>query len=171
MKDNFTQSLALLLKEEGGFSNNPKDPGGMTNLGVTKKVWEDFCGHSVDELTMRSLTPERVAPLYKQKYWDTCKCDDLPSGVDYAVFDMAVNSGPARAAKFLQEVVGVRTDGMIGNQTLEAIKMIIPSQIVTEFCEKRLAFLQGLPTWQTFGRGWGNRVLRVEDTAFKMASK
>ena len=70
MKENFEVALKALLKHEGGFVNHPADPGGMTNLGVTKKVWEEFVGHAVDEQTMRNLTPETVAPLYKKRYWD-----------------------------------------------------------------------------------------------------
>ena len=101
--------------------NHPKDPGGMTNLGCTKKVWEEHCGHEVDEKTMRALTPADVAPLYKTKYWDKVRGDELPSGVDYAVFDAAINSGPGRAAKWLQTCVGVEPDGGIGPKTLAAV--------------------------------------------------
>ena len=104
MRENFEQCLAMVLKHEGGFVNHPKDPGGMTNLGVTRKVWEEWVGHSVDELTMRSLGPEDVAPLYRKNYWDKCRCDDLPHGVDFAVFDLAINSGTGRASKFLQRM-------------------------------------------------------------------
>ena len=112
MKQNFDAALAAVLHHEGGFVNHPKDPGGMTNLGCTKKVWEEHCGHEVDEKAMRALTPADVAPLYKAKYWDKVRGDELPSGVDYAVFDAAINSGPGRAAKWLQACVGVEQDGV-----------------------------------------------------------
>ena len=168
MKDNFEQCLALVLKSEGGFVNNPKDPGGMTNLGVTKKVWEDWVGHPVDEAAMRALGPADVAPLYKANYWDKIKGDDLPAGVDYACFDLAVNSGVGRAAKTLQKAVGVAQDGAIGAATLAAVGAQNPRDLATEICEIRLNFLQSLPTWDTFGRGWGRRVSEVEETAFRM---
>ena len=111
MNSNFQASLAHVLQSEGGYVNNPADPGGMTNLGCTKAVWEEFVGHPVSEADMRGLTPDDVAPLYKRKYWDKVSGDDLPAGLDYAVFDAAINSGPGRAAKWLQEAVGVTADG------------------------------------------------------------
>jgi lysozyme family protein len=170
MIDNFEQCLALVLKSEGGFVNNPKDPGGMTNLGVTKKVWEEWVGHPVDEAAMRALGPQDVAPLYKKNYWDKIKGDDLPNGVDYACFDLAVNSGVGRAAKVLQQALGVSADGAIGPATMDALESANPRQIATSICEIRLAFLQALPTWGTFGKGWGRRVAEVEQTSFSMAA-
>ena len=168
MEDNFEQCLALVLKHEGGFVNHPKDPGGMTNLGVTKKVWEEWVGHPVDEAAMRALSVQDVAPLYKKNYWDKIKGDQLPMGVDYACFDLAVNSGVGRAAKTLQQAVGVSADGAIGPATLDAVAKANPRDLATEICDLRLNFLQSLPTWATFGRGWGRRVSEVEETAFKM---
>jgi len=168
MRENFEKCLAMVLKHEGGFVNHPKDPGGMTNLGVTRKVWEEWVGHSVDELTMRSLGPEDVAPLYKKNYWDKCRCDDLPSGVDFAVFDLAVNSGPGRSSKFLQKSLGVAADGAIGPATLTAVSQANPQELASKICTIRLEFLQALPTWGTFGKGWGRRVAEVEKTAFEM---
>jgi lysozyme family protein len=168
VKDNFEQCLALVLKHEGGFVNHPKDPGGMTNLGVTKKVWEEYVGHSVDETTMRGLGPADVAPLYKKNYWDKIHGDQLPSGVDYACFDLAVNSGVGRAAKLLQQAVGVSADGAIGPATLDAVASQNPRDVATEVCDLRLKFLQSLPIFATFGKGWSRRVAEVEKVAFEM---
>jgi lysozyme family protein len=168
MKDNFEQCLALVLKHEGGFVNHPKDPGGMTNLGVTKKVWEEYVGHPVDEAAMRALGPQDVSPLYKQNYWDKIKGDELPRGVDYACFDLAVNSGVGRAAKTLQKAVGANPDGVIGRATLDAVASSNPRDLATQICDIRLAFLQGLPTFGTFGKGWTRRVEEVEKIAFNM---
>lgn len=168
MQDNFEQCLALVLKHEGGFVNHPKDPGGMTNLGVTKKVWEEWVGHPVDEAAMRALGPSDVAPLYKKNYWDKIKGDQLPIGVDYACFDLAVNSGVGRAAKTLQQAVGVSADGVIGPATLDAVEAANPRDLATEICDIRLKFLQSLPIFATFGKGWTRRVSEVEETAFKM---
>lgn len=168
MKENFDSALKAILHHEGGFVNHPKDPGGMTNLGVTKRVWEEWVGHEVDEKTMRALTPEIVAPMYKAKYWDRIKGDDLPTGVDYIVFDAAINSGPGRAAKWLQQTVGAIPDGMIGPGTLGKVAAMPAEDIVEKYQQTRLEFLQSLPTWNTFGKGWGRRVEEVEVAAIKM---
>ena len=168
MKENFDAALKAILHHEGGYVNHPKDPGGMTNLGVTKRVWEEFVGHEVDEQTMRGLTPEMVAPLYKRMYWDRVRGDELPDGVDYIVFDTAVNSGPGRAIRFLQGCVGAEMDGALGPKTLAAVKAADPKQLVEDYAKRRLSFLQDLPTWDTFGRGWGRRVAEVQNTASTM---
>ena len=168
MKENFNAALQHMLRHEGGFINHPRDPGGMTNLGVTARTWEDWIGHTPSEKEMRELTPEKVAPLYKRKYWDAIRGDDLPSGVDYCVFDCAVNSGPGRAAKMLQEVVGVKPDGGIGPITLAAVKAVDPVVLINKYAEKRLAFWQSLPTFDTFGKGWTRRGNEVKDEALKM---
>jgi len=169
MRENFENALASVLHHEGGYVHHKLDPGGMTNLGVTKKVWEEWVGHEVDEKAMRALTPEIVGPMYKAKYWDRIKGDDLPSGVDYAVFDAAINSGPGRAAKWLQQAVGAVPDGAIGAGTLAKVAAMDAKEIVEKYQETRLAFMQSLPTWDTFGKGWGRRVAEVRDAALHMA--
>ena len=168
MQSNFEQCFALVLKNEGGYVDNPADPGGATNLGCTKAVWEQYIGRSVTKDDIKALTPNDVMPLYKAKYWDTIKGDDLPEGVDYAVFDFAINSGPSRAAKALQSVLSVTVDGQIGSATLRALETANPREVATAICEARLAFLQSLPTYGTFGKGWSRRVAEVEQTAFNM---
>ena len=172
MKDNFQACLKLLLApgREGGYVNNPKDPGGMTNLGVTKNVWAEWVGHFVDEKQMRALTPALVSPLYKRKYWDKVSGDLLPSGVDHAVFDFAVNSGPGQAAKILQRLLGVKDDGFIGPQTLTKVVSVDSSKLIAEYNAARLAFLQALPTWADFGNGWDTRVATVKTEATKMTA-
>lgn len=166
---NWEKAFQAVLKHEGGFVNHPRDPGGMTNLGVTKKVWEDFVGREVDEREMRALTPDVVKPLYKKNYWDKIKGDQLPSGVDYAAYDLAVNSGTGRAAKYLQRIAGVPDDGVIGPKSMEAILACDPVQTVDAICDMRLDFLQKLPTWGTFGKGWGRRVEEVKSIGLQMA--
>ena len=169
MNTNFPQCFALVLKNEGGYVDNPSDPGGATNLGCTKATWEAWVGHPVTKDDIKALTPNDVMPLYKAKYWDTIKGDDLPEGVDYAVFDFAINSGPSRPAKTLQSVLGVTpVDGQIGPATLAACETANPRDVATAVCESRLAFLQSLSTYATFGKGWSRRVLEVEKTAFNM---
>ena len=173
MKDNFEQALKELLVHEGGYVNHPSDPGGMTNLGVTARVWQEWIGHEVDEKQMRALTPELVAPLYKRKYWDACRADELISGLDYCVFDVAVNSGPGRAIKFLQSCVGVNADGGFGPATLAAVKEAEkdPVRLITVYSAKRLEFLQSLNTFATFGKGWSRRVAEVKEKALGMVTQ
>ena len=168
MKSNFDKALAAVLHHEGGFVNHPSDPGGMTNLGCTKITWEEWVGHPVDEKKMRALTPSDVAPLYKRKYWDKIKGDELPSGIDYAVFDAAINSGPGRAVKWLQGCVGADMDGALGPKTLALVAAADQKELVEDYAKRRLSFLTDLPTWGTFGKGWGRRVSEVEKTALSM---
>ena len=168
MRENFEKSLAELLKHEGGFVNHPSDPGGATNLGVTQAVWEDWIDRVVSEENMKALTPAKVAPLYREMYWDRIKGDKLPSGVDYLVFDAAVNSGVSRAAKWLQMTVGAVADGAIGEQTLKQVLLTNPQMIIDKYCSIRLEFLKGRSTWPTFGKGWERRVEEVRVTALKM---
>jgi lysozyme family protein len=168
MNTNFDRALVFILAHEGGFVNNPKDPGGMTNLGCTKAVWEAHCGHPVDEKVMRALTHDDVRPVYKRNYWDKIQGDELPAGVDYVVFDTAINSGPGRAAKFLQACVGLEPDGVIGPKTLAAVRAADPKQLVQDYAKRRLSFMMELPTWPTFGKGWTRRVNEVEASGLRM---
>ena len=170
MQSNFELCLGLLLQHEGGFVNHPDDPGGMTNLGVTQKAWEEWVSHPVSEKEMRSLTPTMVGPLYKRKYWDACHADDLVSGLDYAVFDVAVNSGVGRAIKLLQSCVGATPDGGYGSITSALVKKESsdPVRLIELYCAKRLEFLSALKSFPVFGKGWSRRVSEVKDTALKM---
>lgn len=168
MTENFKTALQALLKHEGGFVNNPKDPGGMTNLGVTKAVWEDYLGHPVSEADMRSLTAEKVSPMYKQKYWDASKCNALPSGIDYLVFDFAVNAGVGRSIKTLQKALSVPEDGLIGPVTLHNISIMDSGELVSRFSEAKEDFYKSLKTFNTFGKGWLNRSAEVKGTVQTM---
>jgi lysozyme family protein len=170
MIGNFDACFDLMLAHEGGYVDHPSDPGGRTNLGVTQRVWEEWLGRPVSEKEMRALTPAMVKPLYKRKYWDAIRSDDLVSGVDYVVFDVAVNSGPGRAIKFLQSCVGVTADGGFGPATMAAVTKAQedPARLIEMYCARRLEFLQSLKTFETFGKGWSRRVQEVKDKALKM---
>jgi hypothetical protein len=170
MKENWEQSFALMLKSEGGYSNDPHDPGGMTNLGVTHIDWAKWIGREPTEAEMRALTPADVMPLYKKWYWDKVWGDNLPSGVDYAVFDFGVNSGIGRAIRCLQSIVGADEDGVMGPKTMTALSQRDPVHVTEQVCEERLQFLQSLKTWTYFGKGWGARVASVGQLAAKMAA-
>ena len=172
MNSNFEKCLEMLLVHEGGYVNHPSDPGGETNLGVTRKVWEEWVGHPVNEKEMRNLTPTMVAPLYKRKYWDACRADDLISGLDYCVFDVAVNSGVGRAVKLLQSVVGATPDGGYGSITAALVKKAQeedPLRLISVYCSKRLEFLESLKTFPIFGKGWSRRVAEVKADSLAMA--
>ena len=171
MIDNFEQCLEKLLQHEGGFVNDSRDNGGMTNLGVTMRVWEEWVGHPVSEKEMRSLTPLMVSQLYKRKYWDACHADDFVSGLDYADFDCAVNSGVGRAIKLLQSCVGADADGGYGSITSALVKKASSDadRLIGVYCSRRLEFLSQLKSFPVFGKGWSKRVSDVRQTALEMA--
>jgi lysozyme family protein len=171
MNGNFDKCLEMLLVHEGGFVNDSRDNGGMTNLGVTIRVWEEWVGHPVSEKEMRSLTPTMVAPLYKRKYWDACRADELISGLDYCVFDVSVNSGVGRAIKLLQQTVGATPDGGYGSITAALVKEAEkdPEKVISLFCARRLEFLQSLKSFPVFGNGWSRRTAEVKEKALLLA--
>ena len=164
MKDNFDECLKMLLHHEGGYVNHPKDPGGETNLGVTKRVYEKWGGTK----DMKDLTVEDVAPIYKKEYWDRCKCDDLASGLDYVVFDWAVNSGTGRSAKAVQKICGAAQDGAIGPKTLALVNGQNTEYMIEQFGKIRQEFYESLKTFDTFGKGWTRRNKEATETALKM---
>jgi len=159
MKENYAQALKQVLKYEGGYVDHPKDPGGPTNKGVTQAVYDSWRkSQNLPTQSVRSINDAEVASIYRNLYWDKIRGDDLPSGVDFAVFDYAVNSGVSRAAKTLQGVVGVTQDGVIGPATIEATKTYVAMAVTN----KRLAFMQSLSIWSTVGKGWAARIADVK---------
>ena len=171
MKNNFDKCLHMLLEHEGGYVNNVHDKGGMTNLGVTKRVYDDWIGRESTEQEMRDLTPDDVAPIYKKNYWDRVKADQLPSGLDWACFDWAVNSGSGRPAKAVQRAVGATQDGAIGNQTLGLIAEKDPKFIIDYVYTVRQAFYESLDDYKHFGRGWSRRNTETLHQAMKMSEE
>ena len=169
MNQNFEHCMEMLLKHEGGYVNNPSDPGGITNLGITKRTYDEFHGTNIDEDGMRELTVEDVLPIYRRNYWERCRCQDLPSGVDWAVMDACVNHGTGRAAKFLQKAVMVNQDGSIGPLTLMAVSEQDPIEIINRMAVYRDAFYRSLSTFETFGRGWIRRNDETREQASEMA--
>ena len=169
MKHNWEEALRHILKYEGGYVNHPADPGGMTNLGVTKRVWEEWTGDPATEADMRALSPEMVGPLYKTRYWDAVRGDDLPSGIDLCVFDAAVNAGVGRASKFLQQAAGVTADGQIGPKTISAVTSKPADEIIEAFCALREAHYKSLNTFDTFGKGWMRRLASIKAESTDMA--
>lgn len=168
--DRFAHWLPHILKHEGGYVNHPKDPGGATNKGIIQSTydsWRDRQGQP--RQSVRNITDAEVAAIYRRDYWDAIKGDDLPAGVDYCVFDFAVNSGINRAARYLQGAVNAAQDGKIGPATIAALGSRTPQAIINEICNSRMAFLRGLSTFPTFGKGWTRRVEEVRALALGAA--
>ncbi len=169
MDSNFDKSLIKVLEHEGGYVFHPEDPGGETNLGVTKKVYDKWTAENdLVVKDMQDITVNDVMPIYKKNYWLKAKCDQLPIGIDYIIFDMSVNHGVSRAAKFLQGVVGAEQDGVIGSKTLAMVDKMEQSDIVEALCLEREDFYRNLKTFNTFGNGWLNRNSGVKATSLEM---
>lgn len=168
----YPRAFAATLVYEGGYSDHPDDPGGPTNLGITQATLSRWLGHPATVAEVKALTRETVAPIYRVNYWNAVQGDALPAGLDHAVWDYAVNSGPGRAAKHLQELLGVERDGHIGPATLAAISRHgNPDALASALCDRRMAFLRSLPTWPSFGSGWSKRVAQVRVLCHDLAKQ
>jgi lysozyme family protein len=168
MKASYPLALKKVLEYEGGFVDHPKDPGGATNKGITQGTYNGWRSRQgLPAQTVRRITDAEVQAIYRRDYWDKVRGDDLPVGVDLAVFDFAVNSGVSRAVRFVQQLAGVTADGIIGPNTLAAINAA-QAGLVDRLCDARLSFLKSLKTWPTFGRGWSRRVASVRSVSKSM---
>ncbi|MBX8824763.1 glycoside hydrolase family 108 protein [Ochrobactrum sp. SFR4] len=151
-----------MFGHEGGYVNNPKDPGGATKYGITHRTLAAHRGvASVTPAQVKALTKEEAAKIYRRSYWVQSGGDLLPVGIDFMAFDYGVNSGPAQAVKSLQRVVGVTADGIVGGQTVASVKSY-KGDLIAAYAAERLRFMKTLKTWPTFGRGWQKRVISVE---------
>ena len=157
MKDNFERALTMVLRHEGGFVDHPNDPGGMTNKGITKKVYDAYIGKVTSEQEMRDMPDDHVAEIYRKQYWDRANCDKLASGLDISIFDWAVNSGCGRAVKALQKCVGATQDGGLGPLTLKAVSDKDPKELIEMISVERETFYRKLKTFKHFGKGWLRR--------------
>lgn len=169
MTDRFAICLPRVLASEGGWSDNPNDPGGATMKGVTLAVFNRFKGRACTKDELRHISDADLAAIYRQGYWDAAHCGQLPAGADYMIFDLAVNSGPGRAVKMLQSVVGVTPDGSVGPATLTAVAAWAPTTLVRDISSHREAYYRSLPTFRNFGRGWLSRLATVTEQALKDA--
>lgn len=144
----------LLMLNEGGYVNDPNDSGGQTKYGISKKAYPD--------LDIKNLTIAQAMEIYRKDYWDRCKCDYIPDALSVAVFDFAVNSGVKTAIKKLQIALGVKADGIIGNQTLGACNRLPVKKVLDDYMDLRLDYLMSLPKWKYYGNGWEDRVERTK---------
>jgi lysozyme family protein len=170
MDRNFNRAVEAVLKHEGGFVDHPKDPGGATNKGITIANFRRYVKPNGTVADLKKLTTDQAKTVYRRMYWDAVHGSELPDGVDFAVFDFAVNSGPTRAAQYLQRIVGASQDGRIGPATLKAVRAIPHAKLINDYQDARLAFLKGLKIWGTFGKGWSRRVSEVRSLALSMAA-
>lgn len=177
MKENWKTAFEMMIHHEGGFTADKRDSGnsddgygnqGSTNLGVTAKVWAEWTGKPAPIDVMKELTIEDVEPLYKKNYWDRCKCDDLVGGFDLSVFDMAVNAGTGRSAKFVQKICGATQDGAIGGKTLALLKGIGAEYAINEFAKIRLEYYSSLSAYKHYGRGWDRRTEETRKKSLDM---
>ncbi|WP_127145665.1 glycoside hydrolase family 108 protein [Pelagibacterium montanilacus] len=161
--------LAHVLAHEGGYVDHPSDPGGATNRGITRKTLARWRGvapwWALAKSEVRDLSKAEAGSIYKARYWDRCRAGSLPAGLDLALFDFAVNSGPDRAIKALQALVGVVRDGFVGPITLGAVAQRDTRALIEALCDHRMGFLQRLTHWASFGRGWTSRVEAVRAAA------
>ena len=162
MRQNFDACLSEVLRHEGGYVFHPRDPGGETNLGISKRTYP--------RENIRGMTRDRAALIYRRDFWDAVKGDDLPAGLDLVAFDAAVNSGQIRSAKWLQAALGVAQDGHIGPVTVAKAQVADAATAIGRACDARMAFLRRLGTWDAFGRGWTRRVDAVRAAALAMAA-
>jgi lysozyme family protein len=165
----FQTCLPIILKSEGGFVDDPKDPGGATNLGVTLKTLSSWLGRAATVAEVKALKPADVAPIYETRYYNAAHANDCPTGVDLIVFDEAVNQGVGRAIKSLQKCAGVAADGAWGPKTKAAVDAMAPAALIDAIAADREAFYRSLPTFGHFGKGWLSRLARTKADAHKMA--
>lgn len=166
---NFRRSLALVLAHEGGYSNHPADPGGATNFGITQVVYDAYRRYNRCAVQgVKQISTTEVSEIYAKNYWNLIRGDSLPIGLDYAVFDFAVNSGVSRAVRYLQRAVSVADDGALGMLSMAAIETVYSHDkelLITKYCANRLAFMESLKTFSTFGKGWTRRVIGMKPGA------
>ena len=169
--DCYAESIRRLLASEGGYVNHPSDPGGPTNFGITLADYRKYVKADATAADVRAMHIDEAKAIYRAKYWGAMRADELPAGVDYCVFDYAVNSGTGRAPKVLQRVLGIDVTGRVDGATVTAARRREARALIQAICDERMRFLQGLRTWPVFGKGWSKRVGEVRSVALGMTDK
>ncbi|MEA2987374.1 MAG: hypothetical protein QOG83_85 [Alphaproteobacteria bacterium] len=166
----YDEALRRVLAHEGGYSNHPSDPGGPTNFGITLQDYRRYVKPDASAADVRAMTVAEAKAIYRRKYWDAMRCDALPTGLDYCVFDYGVNSGIGRAGKVLRRLMALSDEtGVVTAEVLRAVGRRSAATLIAAMCDERLRFLQGLKTWPVFGKGWGRRLREVRAAALAMA--
>lgn len=160
----FARAIAYILRPdvEGSYSDDPDDPGGLTNLGYSLRAHPEMTAEEI-----QALTPATVAPLYQRDYWEPLKADSLPDAVAFALLDFAVNSGVGAAVHALQHVLGLTADGVMGPKTVHAVQVAPPKSLVRDLFEARLALMEAQPNYGHDGKGWRRRVIQTAIEAFQ----
>jgi lysozyme family protein len=168
----YDEALRRLLAHEGGYTNHPSDPGGPTNFGITIHDYRKYIKPNATAADVRAMRVDQAKAIYRAKYWNAQRCDELPAGVDYSVFDYGVNSGIGRSGKVLRRVIGLPdTTHVVTDEVLRAVAKRDPKALVTAINDERLAFLKRLKTWPVFGKGWSTRVAGVRSVSLRMATE
>ncbi len=149
----FEEAIEIVLKSEGGFVNDPKDPGGTTNFGISQRAYP--------QLNIAQLSKEKAIEIYRKDYWEKNKIDSMPDKIRLAVFDCCVNQGADFAIKTLQGICGVEKDGLIGPKTLEQLNRLDSSKVLQMFCDERLKRYGANINFYRYGLGWTRRLLEV----------
>lgn len=168
---NFPAVMTEIFKHEGSYVDHPKDPGGATNMGITHITLAEYRGKPVTKADVKALTKAEAEAIYRKRYWNVIRGDDLPAGIDLVMMDGSVNSGVGRGPKWVQAALRVKQDGKVGSETILAARDADPVKVINDACDARMAFLKGLKTWPTFGKGWTRRVDDVRKKALEMAKK
>ena len=150
----FYECFAALSQHEGDYVDHPDDPGGKTRFGVTEAVAR-AAGFQAD---MRELPLDLARQIYRERFWDAMRADELPAEVRYLVFDAAVASGVRQSTLWLQRALKVADDGVIGPKTLAASDAADPQVLKARLLAQRLRFMAGLTNWPSFSRGWSRRI-------------
>ena len=165
----YDEALRRLLLHEGGYTNHPSDPGGPTNFGITIYDYRKYVKPGATAADVKAMTLDEARSIYRAKYWDAQRCDELPAGVDYGVFDYGVNSGIGRSGKVLRRCLKFPDNTSVVNDAVIAAANTANAKVlVAAICDERLRFLQNLKTWDVFGKGWGRRVAEVREVAIAM---
>lgn len=146
----FDEAFEALIGHEGGYVNDPRDPGGETKYGISKRAYPGT--------VIRDLTLDAAKTIYRRDYWAPAGCDGLPAAIRFDVFDAAVNSGLGQAIRFLQTALGTTADGRFGPASQAALRAADPATLRALYSAARLQFMTGLPGWQTYGKGWARRI-------------
>lgn len=167
---NYPAVMAEIFKHEGGYVDHPSDPGGATNMGITFAVLQEWRGKPITKADVKALSKAEASLIYEARYWAPIKGDSLPAGIDLVTMDGSVNSGIGRGPKWVQTALHVTVDGKVGPTTITAANVANKAQVINDACDARMAFLRGLKTWPTFGKGWESRVKAIRSKALQMAA-
>jgi len=168
----YDAALARLLVHEGGYTNDSSDPGGPTKFGITIYDYRKYVKPNATAADVRAMKLEEAKAIYRSKYWDAQRCDELPAGIDYAVFDYGVNSGVGRSGKVLRRCVKLAdASSAVSEAVIAAARAADAKTLIVGICDERLRFLKSLRTWPAFGKGWGRRVAEVKAFALHLAGE